>query len=322
MWEIKAKQQKPMLIWRRYSSVKYTDFTMKEHGFVGHMAEPDEGSDRAVIIVMGGEQSLLPGIKFAERFADYGITGLAVSLFGAEGLPDSPSMIPIDMFLPAVEYLRERKQISRVSIYGQSMGSIFAVMVAQYVGGFENLIMVSPTHVPFEGTMKDKKTMSGRSVATWKGKDIPFVKADFSTVKAEKYYRLPDVSYKVTGMWIAYNKAYGNDEMVRSAMLHPEKSEARILMIAGDEDECWPAEYSVKLLQTELERISYEKDIKAVIYPHGSHLNGLMPNRNREKKLYRMIPLIGLMYKTFGKYRRENLSYFERSEHEIIEWIR
>lgn len=75
--------------------MKYTDFTMKEHGFVGHMAEPDEGSDRAVIIIMGGEQSLLPGIKFAERFADYGITGLAVSLFGAEGLPDSPNMIPL-----------------------------------------------------------------------------------------------------------------------------------------------------------------------------------------------------------------------------------
>ena len=34
-----------------------------------------------------------------------------------------------------------------------------------------------------------------------------------------------------------------------------------------------------------------------------------------------MIPLIGLVYKTFGKYRKENLSYFEQSEKEIIEWI-
>ena len=31
-----------------------------------------------------------------------------------------------------------------------------------------------------------------------------------------------------------------------------------------------------------------------------------MPNREREKKLYRMIPLVGLMYKTFGRYRKEN----------------
>ena len=83
---------------------------MKEHGFVGHMAEPDTGSDRAVIIVKGGEQSLLPGIKFAEIFADYGITGLSVSLFGADGLPDSPNAVPIDMFVPAVQYLLEEKR--------------------------------------------------------------------------------------------------------------------------------------------------------------------------------------------------------------------
>ena len=65
----------------------------------------------------------------------------------------------------------------------------------------------------------------------------------------------------------------------------------------------------------------YTKDVKVIVYPHGSHLNGLMPNKEREKKLYRMIPLIGFMYKTFGKYRRENLTYFEQSEKEIIEWL-
>ena len=300
----------------------YTDFNMKEHGFVGHMAEPDTGSDRAVIIVMGGEQSLLPGIKFAERFADYGIIGLSVSLFGADGLPDSPNAVPIDMFVPAVQYLREEKHIEHISIYGQSMGSIFAVMAAQYIGGFENLIIVSPTHVPFEGTRKDKKTMTGRSIATWKGADIPFVTADFSAIKAGKYYKVSGLSYKVTGMWIAYRKAYEDQKKNSLAMLHPEKSDARVLMMAGAEDECWPAEYSVKVLQENLEKIGYERDVKVIIYAHGSHLNGLMPNRKREKKLYRMIPLIGLMYKTFGKYRRENLSYFEKSEREIIDWIR
>jgi len=302
--------------------VKYKDFNIKEHGFVGHMAEPDTGSDRAVIIVMGGEQSLLPGIKFAERFADYGITGLSVSLFGAEGLPNSPNQIPVDMFLPAVRFLREQNGIQHISIYGQSMGSIFAVLAAQYIGGFENLIMVSPTHVPFEGTLKDKKTMTGRSVATWKGKDIPFVTADFSKVKAGKYQRHPDAKCKVTGMWVAYHDAYTDIDKVNAAKLHVEKTSARVLLIAGDEDEAWPAEYSIKVIEKDLKDKGYDKDVKVIVYPHGSHLNGLMPNREREKKLYRMIPLIGLMYKTFGRYRKENLSYFEQSEKEIIEWVK
>ena len=91
--------------------MRHEDFNYKQHGFVGHLAEPDNGSDRAVIIVMGGEQSILPGIKFVERFADYGITGLSVSLYGAEGLPDSPNRIPVDMFIPAVNYLREQNGV-------------------------------------------------------------------------------------------------------------------------------------------------------------------------------------------------------------------
>lgn len=302
--------------------MKHEHFNRKEHGFAGHLAEPDGGSEKAVIVIMGGEQSLLPGIKFAERFADYGITGLAVSLFGAEGLPEGITEVPLEMFIPAVNYLKNTKKIEHISVYGQSMGPIFAVLAAQYIGGIENLIMVSPTHVPFEGTMPDKKTMTGRSIAAFEGKDIPFVPTDFTNKKVSKYYRHPGAGYRVTGMWIAFYNAYQNKAAEKAAWLHLEKTNARILLIAGDEDEMWPAEYSVNALKAYLDELSYEKDVKVIVYPHGSHLNGLMPNREREKKLYRMIPLIGLVYKTFGRYRKENMAYFEQTEREVIDWIR
>ena len=300
----------------------YENFAMKKDGFTGHLAEPNSGSDRAVIIIMGGEQSLLPGIKFAERFADHGITGLAVSLFGAEGLPDSPDRIPLDMFEPAVKYLREKKQIRHISIYGQSMGSIFALLCAVHIGGFEKLIMVSPTHVPFEGTSSDKRTMTGHSVVTYRGEEQPFVTADFSDIKPMKYMHHPAAPYKVTGMWIAYYKAYCDKQTVRRAELPIEKCGADVLLIAGAMDECWYSEYSVKRLAARLKNKGFDRKVKTVIYPHGSHLNGLMPNRKREKKLYRMIPLIGLAYCTFGKYRRENMKYFMQSEKAIIDWIK
>ena len=96
--------------------MRHEHYTLAEHGFVGHLAEPDAGSKRAAIVVMGGEQSLLPGIKFAERFADFGITGLAVSLFGADGLPDSPDRIPLELVEAAARLLREGKGISHLSI--------------------------------------------------------------------------------------------------------------------------------------------------------------------------------------------------------------
>ena len=166
--------------------MKYENFTMQKHGFVGHLVEPDNGADRAVIVIMGG---------------------------------------------------------------------------------IENLIMVSPTHVPFEGTLKDKKTMTGHSVATWQGKDIPFVKADFSAVKAGKYQKHPNALHKVTGMWGAYYNAYQDKEAERNAWLQIEKTNARILLIAGDCDEAWPAEYSVRALERYLkENLAYfEQTEKEVI---------------------------------------------------------
>lgn len=41
--------------------LKHINFNMKEHGFVGHLAEPEQTNGKAVIVIMGGEQSFLPG---------------------------------------------------------------------------------------------------------------------------------------------------------------------------------------------------------------------------------------------------------------------
>lgn len=57
---------------------------------------------------------------------------------------------------------------------------------------------------------------------------------------------------------------------------------------------------------------------KAIIYPNVSHLTGMMPNRKLEKRLYRMIPLIGLIYKSFGRNKAECMKALENSEKEII----
>lgn len=300
--------------------MRYEHFIYQEHGFAGHLAAPDSVCDKAVIVMMGGEKSLLPGIKIAERFADYGMTGLAVSLFGAEGLPDSPDRIPLEMFESAFRCLADRGY-SHISTYGMSMGSIFAVLTAVYFGGIENVIPVSPTHVPFEGTDKSKKHMSGHSVAIFQGKDIPFVSADFSNGKAARYQKAPAADYPVMGMWISYYKAYQDKVREQESFLPLEKSNARILLIAGDKDEAWPSAYSVRKIETYLAEMKYEKEVKAVIYENVSHLTGMMPNREREKLLYHLLPFVGLMYKSFGKHQKECLAAVEDAEKTIIEWI-
>lgn len=300
--------------------MKYTNFTMKEHGFVGHMAEPEKENRQAVIVIMGGEKSILPGIKIAERFAECGICGLAVSLYGAEGLPESVDRIPLDMFENVVKYLREVKGMKRISTYGMSMGSLFAAMVAKYIGGIDNVIMVSPSHVLFEGS-KDKKSMTGHSMMTWRGKEISFVKPDFSARKAGKYFYDKDAGRKVTGMWISYRDAYKDKAAEKKADIHIEELDARILLIAGTGDEAWPSDYSVNYMKQRLDEAGYSKDYQAVIYPNASHLLGMMPSREKNKWLYRMIPLIGMMYKSLNTHREDCMQALEDSKRKIIEWM-
>ncbi|MCM1525579.1 MAG: hypothetical protein NC120_14125 [Ruminococcus sp.] len=301
--------------------MKYTNFNYRDHGFVGHLAEPDIAADNAVIVIMGGEKSIFPGIKIAERFADFGYMGLAVSLFGADGLPVGVSGIPLEMFIPAVKYLRERRGAKKLSIYGMSMGSIFAVLTAQYIGGVDNLILASPSHVPFEGTLADKKTMTGRSAVAWHGKDIPYVKQDFSSGGMSRYIYSNDAGRKVTKMWQAYYDAYQNKALEENAALQIEKTGARILMIAGTADEMWSSDYSVKYLLQRLDDADYQKEYKGIVYPNASHLIGMMPSKKRSRMLYIMLPVIGIFYRSIGKHKAECLAAFESSEKEIIKFI-
>lgn len=299
----------------------YQNFTMQADGFVGHLAAPDAGGDRAVIVVMGGEQSVLPGLKIAERFADYGIAGLTVALYGAPGLPQSPDRCKLEVFGCAVRWLQGRGY-RRISIYGMSMGSIFALLAAQYIGGMENVVLVSPTHVPFEGTTKDKKQMTGHSVATWQGRDLPFVRPDFPHCKPMRYRRHPAAAHPVLGMWCAYYDAYADKAREAEAALAPEATNARILLIAGGGDEAWPAEYSVRCLQKRLDDAHYPKDYKAVVYPGASHLTGMMPNPARERWLFRLLPLVRWMYRSLGANREVCMRGFEVAEREIVEWLK
>lgn len=301
--------------------MRYTDFNVKSHGFAGHMAEPEGRADKAVIVIMGGEKSILPGIKIAERFAEFGICGLSVSLFGAKGLPDGPDRIPLDMFENAVRFLAEKKGINSISTYGVSMGSLFAALIAEYIGGIRNVIMVSPSHVPFEGT-PDKKHMTGHSLVTWRGKELPFVNADFTKYKTMKYYRDSRTGYKVTGMWKSYRDAYADKKAESEADIHIEKSDARILILAGTGDEMWPSDYSVKYLEKSLRENYYGREYKAKLYEGAGHLLGMMPGRKQNPMLYKMIPLIGIFYRRFRDNHNACMDALEQSEKEIVEWIR
>lgn len=302
--------------------MRQSTFTKDRYGFSAVLCEPDTHTGRAVILVLGGGTGARMGQLFAENFVRAEIAAMTVSLFGAEGLPDSPDRLEAAMIERAAQYLKNVRGYVHLSIWGQSMGSLFALIAAEKTQAFEKIILVSPAHVPFEGTGKDRRTLTHHSCVMWKGEELPFVSADFSEYSPGRIYRPGFLKYPVSGMWLSFQKAYQDTEKEKAALLHPEKTGAAILMIAGEMDESWPAAYSVRKLEKQMKDAGYDRPYRTILNPHGSHLCGMKPDRKKHPWLYRLIPLIGLAYRTFGKYPQENIQYMEQAEKEILSWIK
>ena len=226
--------------------------------------------------------------------------------------------IPLDMFEKAVQYLHEVKGMESVSTYGMSMGSLFAALVAKYIDRIDNVIMVSPSHVPLKAPLIKEHDRAFHDDMEREGNS--FCKLILRHRRLANTYD-ERAGRKVTGMWISYRDAYQNKEAERQADIHIEELNARILLIA-ESDEAWPSDYSVNYMKQRLDESGYPKDYEAVIYPNASHLLGMMPGKAKNKWLYRMIPLIGMMYKSINLHREDCMKALEDSEKKIIEWIR
>lgn len=164
--------------------------------------------------------------------------------------------------------------------------------------------------------------MTGHSMMTWRGKEIPFVKLNFGARKAGKYFFDAEAGRKVTGMWISFRDAYKDRKAEQLSEIPVSDLGARILMIAGTADEAWPSDYSVNYMKQRLDEAGYEKEYEAIVYPNASHLLGMMPSKEKNKWLYRIIPLIGIMYKSINLHREDCMKALENSERRIIEWIK
>lgn len=233
-----------------------------DHGFSGFAAKGRLSSQHGVVIILGGESVVLPFLKagkaMAKKFAEEGFFAVSVSLFGAKGLPDSPDQVPLEYALAAVDYVKKVEKCTRISVFGMSMGSIVALGTAVYREDVDDLIMMSPSHVAFEGVSRDKKTMKGRSFLTFNANDIPYVRADFSKYKMHE----------------AYENAYADKEREASARaaLPITEAKSRVLLLAGEKDSFWPSAYSVRLLYDLLEKSKAEHSFSKVIYPEYGHL--------------------------------------------------
>ncbi len=301
---------------------KYRKYTVQKDGFAGYLLNPSSGNEHVVIVIVGGKRSVIDGKKIAERFAEFGIAGISVPMYGDKGQTKDIDRVDLDFMNTVVETLRRKEGFKYVSVYGFSVGSVYAAMTARLIKGIDNAILVAPSHVAFEGSNIKKKQMTGHSMVMYKGKELSFVRPDFfHSGYLAKYVFDEDVKRDVTNMWEIYKKSYKDKLRESKAYYELEKSNCRYLFVAGSDDEVWPSEYSINFMLNKLDNAGYKKEYKALIYPHGSHIIGMIPSRDKYKWQKRMLWLIGKIYKSFSLYRSESTRAINESEKAITDFI-
>lgn len=303
--------------------VKYKEFTVKNDGFAGHLVEPDGRTPQhVVIIIMGGERSIINAKKVAERFTEFGISGIAVPVYGAKGQKRGVDRVEMSFMKRVVRTLRNKEGYKNVSVYGLSVGSVYAAVTARYVEGIDNAILVAPSHVPFEGSNTLKQKMTGHSMVTYEGVELPFVSPQFfHSGYMAKFIYDEDAGREVSNMWRMYNTSYKDKTRESLAYYELEKSNCRYLFVAGTCDEVWPSEYSINYMMDKLKKAGYTKEYKALIYPNASHIIGMLPSRERYKWQRRMLWLIGKIYRSYSEHREDSVRAVIESEKAIAAFI-
>jgi dienelactone hydrolase len=99
------------------------------HGLVGTLFH-QRGTTGRPELVLGGSEGGQPDLV-AALLASHGYTALALTYFGAAGLPDQLRRVPIDYFMTALGWLADQAESrgGRVAIYGNSKGGEAALLV-------------------------------------------------------------------------------------------------------------------------------------------------------------------------------------------------
>lgn len=262
--------------------MKVKKYTYLSDGFEGVLYDAENGDDRLVIIVQGLKGLELPS-KYAELFVKKGYSALAMTYYGAEGLPDKMRAIPLEMFEHAIENLKlyNNGQYKRFGIYGNSKGAGIALLAASKVCDISLCIAASPFGHIMQGDGKESEH-SCKAMVSYKGQDFPYVKKEHFMSDFVKRC-IKEKNIRLLYFFEEWDKK--GDE---TNEIPVERIQGDILFLTATHDESVPSKHDVELLIKRLKRENFSYTYRHVNSEIGSHNLGYFPINNgvlpREKK--------------------------------------
>ncbi len=268
--EINGKIVAKATLTRRWLDPKVQVIEINKNGLVGKFFLPPTPKPRPALLVFGGSGGGLGMQKRAALLASHGYPTLAVAYFRMKGLPDSLSLIPLEYFAKALDYLGKQPSVDckRIGVCGASRGGELALLLS---ATFPTRIKATIAYVPSGVVWGSVGGNFKRSGWKWKGKPIPFMYRPF--VPKEKYKKviapyLKDKSKAKLAWWYSM---LAEEDLVRKATIPVEKINGPILLISGQKDSTWPSSYMSKMVVYRLKKHQYKYLVTHLDYPEAGH---------------------------------------------------
>lgn len=255
--------------------MKKYSFTYKTHGFVGTLYEAENNDDRLIIVIQGLAGLLLPE-KYAALFAEKGYSSLAMTYYGAEGLPNKMRAIPLEMFQAAADCMKSfgNGRYKRLGIYGNSKGGGIALLAASCVPDISLCIAASAFGHIMQGDGKASENKC-RAMVSFKGQDFPYVKKEHLLSNFLKR------CIRERNMRLLYFFEEWDRKGTEENEIPVEKINGDILLLTSTHDESVPAKHDAELMMKRLERSGFAHRYKHINSEIGSHNLGYFPVNNK-----------------------------------------
>ncbi|WYP27558.1 alpha/beta fold hydrolase [Alkalihalobacillus sp. FSL W8-0930] len=228
---------------------------VREDGVVGTLFYQEQDMVKPVVVVLGGSDGEIQE-HAAALLATKGYNVFALAYFGQEGVPKDLDQIPLESFDGAIQWVKGRFNIEKVTLIGYSRGAEAALLLASvYPDEFKAVVAGAPGAYVTSGL---RNTIYA-PIPSWtlKGKDLPYL--TFKYRPAQMFSMLGGmIKRKPVSFLSIWENSLSKPEKLEASRIEVERINAPLLLIAGGQDQVWPSERFARQIAQEIEGESRE----------------------------------------------------------------
>lgn len=240
------------------------DVTMQpvgSRGLVGRFYVPGgEGPHLGVVTLHGSGGVPLDG--HARLLASHGYATLALQYFGAPGLRETLSLVPLEYFETAMDWLTDHEAVTdgEIGVLGGSKGGELALLLASRYSEIGVVIGYAPSAYVFQGL--------GGATSSWASDGEPLPYVSFENVSTPEY---TEEGYRRIAPVYESAVKRADPQAVRRAVIRVERSESAVLLISGGADALWPSTFFARKAIDRLERHEHPNRYDHLTYANAGH---------------------------------------------------